>query len=175
MGFFGAIDGRWTWLGGDLGAVSQQGSSGPGGQALIGYKFSEWDIALAGDIQGLLTTITHFQGGLQTNEFTRQHVDLEAGYSRADWRLSGGLRGFHFFQGVTYAAPTLAAYYQRTVYGIGPKVGFGGRIPFGDSPWSIVGGANAALLVSQFSDPATANSAAAATGCSCRSSTASWA
>jgi len=70
-GFFGAVDGRWTWLGGDLGGASQQSTSGPAGQALIGYKFSEWDVALAGDVQGLLTTITHFQGGLQLTDTTR--------------------------------------------------------------------------------------------------------
>jgi len=66
--------------------------------------------------------------------------------------MSLGLRGFHFFQHQNYAAPTLAAYYQRDVYGFGPKVGLGGRLPFRDPAWSVVGGANAALLLAQFTD-----------------------
>ena len=54
QGFFGNIDGRWMWLGGDH--VSVPGASaditnGPGGQMLIGYKFDPtWDVALAGDV-----------------------------------------------------------------------------------------------------------------------------
>ena len=44
QGFFGSIDGRWMWLGGDP-VVTSQGSSaqtgsGPGGQLMLGYKIS---------------------------------------------------------------------------------------------------------------------------------------
>ena len=54
QGFFGNIDGRWMWLGGDR--ISAAGgtapvTSGPGGQMLIGYKLDpRWDVALAGDV-----------------------------------------------------------------------------------------------------------------------------
>ena len=52
----------WMWLGGDP-VVTSQGSSsqsgnGPGGQMMLGYKIStNWDIALAGDVQGLMTQL----------------------------------------------------------------------------------------------------------------------
>jgi hypothetical protein len=71
---------------------------------------------------------------MQTTDFARQLVDVEAGYSGANWRLNAGLCGFHFFQHLSYDAPTLAAYYQREVYGVGPKVGVDGRIPLGTDP-----------------------------------------
>ena len=62
QGFFGNIDGRWMWLGGDKVSVpgaSADVTNGPGGQMLIGYKMDpHWDAALAGDVQGLLSHLT---------------------------------------------------------------------------------------------------------------------
>src|SRR4051812_23399616 len=68
QGFFGNVDGRWMWLGGDpigtpIGTVGRT-SSGPGGQLLIGYKLSaNWDVALAGDVQHLLHDLTKLPNG----------------------------------------------------------------------------------------------------------------
>src|SRR5438876_4468850 len=100
-GFFGNIDGRWMWLGGDnidssLGA-SALTSSGPGGQALIGFKFAKnWDAALAGDVQAMLTEITKLRNGTLSVDTNHQHFDLELGYSDGWWRLNAGLRGIRY-------------------------------------------------------------------------------
>jgi hypothetical protein len=81
LGFFGNIDGRWMWLGGDP-IVTSQGTaarttSGPGGQMLIGYKLAgPWDVALAGDVQGLLTELTKLRNGTLSVDTNHQHFDL---------------------------------------------------------------------------------------------------
>lgn len=158
QGFFGNIDGRWMWLGGDR--ISAQGgtapvTNGPGGQMLIGYKLTpHWDVALAGDVQGLLTTLTQFRNGTLSVDTNHQHFDLEAGYSNDWWRLNAGLRGIHYRQGATYSGPGFGGYDQREMYGIGPKVGVGVRLPVSDS-WAVVGGADAALLYTSYADTGT--------------------
>ena len=101
IGMFGHIDGRWMWLGGErieTAQISEQRvTNGPGGQALVGYKLSpEWDVALAGDVQGMLTQITQLRGGTLSTDANHQHFDLEVGYSGDWWRLNGGLRGLRF-------------------------------------------------------------------------------
>jgi hypothetical protein len=105
QGFFGHIDGRWMWLGGDK-ITSSAGTApitdGPGGQMLIGYKLDpHWDVALAGDVQGLLGTLTKFQNGTLSVDTNHQHFDLELGYSSGWWRVNAGLRGIHYKQGGT--------------------------------------------------------------------------
>jgi outer membrane protein OmpA-like peptidoglycan-associated protein len=155
QGFFGNIDGRWMWLGSDritVGGASSDVTNGPGGQIMIGYKLDPfWDVALAGDVQGLLSHLTKFQNGTLSVDTNHQHFDLELGYSRDWWRLNGGLRGIHYRQGATYNVTTLAGYDQREMYGIGPKVGVGARLPIADS-WAVVGGADAALLYTSFNE-----------------------
>ena len=155
QGFFGNIDGRWMWLGGDR--ISAQGgtapvTNGPGGQMLIGYKLDpHWDVALAGDVQGLLSHLTQFRNGTLSVDTNHQHFDLEAGYSNEWWRVNAGLRGIHYRQGAVYSIPGSAGSDQREMYGIGPKIGVGVRVPVSES-WAVVGGADAALLYTSFAD-----------------------
>jgi hypothetical protein len=155
-GFFGHIDGRWMWLGGDQiktwqGAAAPS-TSGPGGQALLGFKMSaHWDIALAGDIQSLIAEVTKFRNGTLSVDTRHQHVDLELGYSEDWWRVSFGLRGIHYNQGAMYNVPGFAGYDQREMYGIGPKAGFGARLSLSDN-WAVIGGADAALVYASFND-----------------------
>lgn len=155
QGFFGNIDGRWMWLGGDRissSAGTAPVTNGPGGQMLIGYKLDpRWDVALAGDVQGLLSTLTQFRNGTLSVDTNHQHFDLEAGYSTAWWRVNAGLRGIHYRQGAVYNIPGFAGADQREMYGIGPKVGVGVRLPVSES-WAVVGGADAALLYTSFAD-----------------------
>lgn len=155
QGFFGNIDGRWMWLGGDRissSAGTAPVTNGPGGQMLIGYKLDpRWDVALAGDVQGLLSTLTQFRNGTLSVDTNHQHFDLEAGYSTAWWRVNAGLRGIHYRQGAVYNIPGFAGADQREMYGIGPKVGVGVRLPVSER-WAVVGGADAALLYTSFAD-----------------------
>jgi hypothetical protein len=157
QGFFGNIDGRWMWLGGDR-IVTPQGAasrttSGPGGQMLIGYKLStNWDVALAGDVQGLLTELTKLRNGTLSVDTNHQHFDLEVGYSNGWWRVNAGLRGIHYNQLAAYNVQgVFVGYDVRDMYGIGPKVGAGARWAVSDN-WAIVGGADAALLYTSFLD-----------------------
>jgi hypothetical protein len=156
LGFFGNIDGRWMWLGGDP-IVTSQGTasrttSGPGGQMLIGYKLAgPWDVALAGDVQGLLTELTKLRNGTLSVDTNHQHFDLEVGYSRDWWRINFGLRGIHYNQSAAYNVPTFVGYDVRDMYGIGPKAGVGARWAVSED-WAIVGGADAALLMTSFAD-----------------------
>ena len=158
VGFFGNIDGRWMWLRGD-GVVTQgtagQTASGPGGQMLIGYKIDpHWDVALAGDVQGMITELTKLRNGTLSVDTNHQHFDLEVGYSSGWWRLNAGLRGIHYNQVVGYDFGSFGTYDQREMYGIGPKLGVGARWAFTDS-WAVTGGADAALLATSFSDTGT--------------------
>lgn len=156
QGFFGSLDGHWMWLGGDpvqtsQGSTSQSGN-GPGGQMMLGYKIStNWDIALAGDVQGLMTQLTKMQNGVITIDTTHQHFDLEAGFSDGWWRVNAGLRGIHYTQTIAYNLVNFGGYDTREIYGIGPKIGAGARWGVSDN-WSIVGGADAALLFGSFYD-----------------------
>jgi hypothetical protein len=158
-GFFGAVDGRWMWLGGDrvengLGGPTRA-TSGPGGQVLVGYKFdSRWDVALAGGVQQLLTDITQFRNGRLSLDMNNQHVDLEAGYTTGNWRFSAGLRGIRHLHGVTYNTPGLAGYDQREIWGLGVKAGVGTRQEIDDN-FALVGGVDAALVFGQFWDSGT--------------------
>ena len=155
QGFFGSIDGRWMWLGGD--PTSSQGGTArtgdaPGGQLMLGYKLSaDWDVALAGDVQGLMTELTKLRNGTLSVDTNHQHFDLEAGYSQDWWRLNAGLRGIHYVQVGFYNTTALAGYNNREMYGIGPKVGAGARWPL-SANWALIGGANAALLYTSFAD-----------------------
>jgi outer membrane protein OmpA-like peptidoglycan-associated protein len=156
QGFFGSIDGRWMWLGGDPLATAQgsaaQTGSGPGGQLMLGYKIStNWDIALAGDVQGLMTQVTKMQNGVITVDGTHQHFDLEAGYSENWWRVNAGLRGIHYNQTIGYNFVNFGGSDTREIYGIGPKIGAGARWGVSDS-WAVVGGADAALLYASYYD-----------------------
>jgi outer membrane protein OmpA-like peptidoglycan-associated protein len=156
QGFFGSIDGRWMWLGGDP-VVTSQGSlaqtgNGPGGQLMLGYKIStNWDIALAGDVQGLMTQLTKMQNGIITFDGSHQHFDLEAGYSGNWWRVNAGLRGIHYNQIIGYNFINFAGSDSRDIYGIGPKIGVGARWGVSDN-WAVVGGADAALLYASYTD-----------------------
>jgi len=155
QGFFGNIDGRWMWLGGDKVSVpgaSADVTNGPGGQMLIGYKLDpSWDVALAGDVQGLLSHLTKLQNGTLSVDTNHQHFDLELGYSDGWWRVSGGLRGIHYRQGATYAIAPVSGFDQREMYGIGPKIGAGIRLPISEN-WGVIGGADAALLYTSFNE-----------------------
>lgn len=156
QGFFGAVDGRWMWLGGDrveygLGS-SVNSTNGPGGQVLIGYRFdSQWDIALAGAVQQLLSELTKFRNGTLSVDTTFQNFDLEVGYSSGNWRYSAGLRGFHYLQGVSYNAPPMVGFDQREIYGLGLKAGVGTRQPLDDT-YALVGGIDGALVMGSFAD-----------------------
>jgi outer membrane protein OmpA-like peptidoglycan-associated protein len=155
QGFFGNIDGRWMWLGGDrvvIGGATAAITDGPGGQMLVGYKFDpHWDAALAGDVQGLLTTLTKFQNGTLSVDTNHQHFDLELGYSDGWWRVNGGLRGIHYRQSASYSILPISGFDQRDMYGIGPKIGFGARVPISEN-WGVIGGADAALLYTSFNE-----------------------
>ena len=154
-GFFGHIDGRWMWLGGDKissSAATAPITDGPGGQMLIGFKFDpHWDVALAGDVQGLLGHLTKFQNGTLSVDTNHQHFDLELGYSSGWWRVNAGLRGIHYKQGATYNIPGFAGYDQREMYGIGVKAGIGVRLPIADR-WAVIGGADAAILYTNYTE-----------------------
>ena len=156
QGFFGSIDGRWQWLGGDptgspQGSAAQSGN-GPGGQIMLGYKIStNWDIALAGDVQGLMTSLTKLQNGTLSVDGNHEHFDLEAGYSDRWWRVNAGLRGIHYWQGISYNLTNFVGSDSRDIYGIGPKIGAGARWGVSDG-WAVVGGANAALLYASYID-----------------------
>ena len=156
QGFFGAIDGRWMWIGGDrvensLGSATNV-TNGPGGQLLVGYKLDpNWDIALAGGIQQLLSEVTRIRGGTRSVDTNHQHIDLEVGYSRDDWRINFGLRGVHYLMAVTYNVPGFAGYDQRELYGLGPKTGIVARFPLSDT-FTLVGGLDAALVMTNFVD-----------------------
>ena len=64
-------------------------TNGPGGQMLIGYKLDpHWDVALAGDVQGLLSHLTQVPNGTLSVDTNHQHFDLEAGYSNEWWRVN---------------------------------------------------------------------------------------
>ena len=158
QGFFGNIDGRWMWLGGDkvsVAGASAAVTNGPGGQMLIGYKFDpHWDAALAGDVQGLLTTLTKLQNGTLSVDTNHQHFDLEVGYSDGWWRVNGGLRGIHYKQAASYSIPPASGFDQRDMYGIGPKIGVGARLPISEN-WGVIGGADAALLYTSFNETGT--------------------
>ncbi|MBS0522865.1 MAG: OmpA family protein [Proteobacteria bacterium] len=158
QGFFGNIDGRWMWLGGNrvsIPGASADVTNGPGGQMLIGYKLDpHWDVALAGDVQGLLSHLTKLQNGTLSVDTNHQHFDLELGYSNGWWRVDGGLRGIHYRQGATYAIAPLTGYDQREMYGIGPKIGAGIRLPVSEN-WAVVGGADAALVYTSFVETGT--------------------
>ena len=156
QGFFGAIDGRWMWLGGDridnnFGGAAPT-TNGPGGQLLLGFKLSlEWDVALAGGIQQMLTELTRIQGGTLSLDTNKQHVDLEVGYSQDTWRANFGLRGLHYLQTVNFNSPQLSGFDQREMYGIGPKAGIGARFPI-DESFAIIGGLDGALVYTNFID-----------------------
>ncbi len=155
QGFFGSIDGRWMWLGGD--PTSAQGSTArtgnaPGGQLMLGYKLSnDWDVALAGDVQGLMTELTKLRNGTLSVDTNHQHFDLEAGFSGDWWRVNAGLRGIHYVQVASYNTTAFSGYDNREMYGIGPKVGVGARWALSQT-WALVGGADAALLYTSFAD-----------------------
>src|SRR5262249_20207749 len=84
----------------------RRSSNGTGGQPMIGYKLSStFDVALAGDVQGLLTTLTTFQNGTLSVDMNHQHFDLEAGFSNDYLRMNVGLRGIHYTEGATYNTP----------------------------------------------------------------------
>jgi hypothetical protein len=155
LGFFGHIDGRWMWLGGDrvtVGGAAAAVTDGPGGQFMIGYKLDpSWDVALAGDVQGLLSHLTKLQNGTLSVDTNHQHFDLELGFSRDWWRVNGGLRGIHYRQNANYVIPPISGFDQREMYGIGPKVGVGARLPISES-WAVVGGADAALLYANYTE-----------------------
>jgi outer membrane protein OmpA-like peptidoglycan-associated protein len=108
-------------------------------------------VALAGDVQGLLSHLTKLQNGTLSVDTNHQHFDLELGYSNGWWRVDGGLRGIHYRQGATYAIAPVAGYDQREMYGIGPKIGAGIRVPMSES-WAVVGGADAALVYTSFAE-----------------------
>jgi outer membrane protein OmpA-like peptidoglycan-associated protein len=157
QGFFGSIDGRWMWLGGDptssQGGTARTGNA-PGGQLMLGYKLStEWDVALAGDVQGLMTELTKLRNGTLSVDTNHQHFDLEAGYSGDWWRVNAGLRGIHYVQVGTYSTTAFSGYDNREMYGIGPKVGTGARLALSQN-WALVGGADAAILYTSFADNA---------------------
>ncbi|HLG47588.1 MAG TPA: Lpg1974 family pore-forming outer membrane protein [Reyranella sp.] len=158
QGFFGNIDGRWMWLGGDKVSVpgaSADVTNGPGGQIMIGYKMdAHWDAALAGDVQGLLSHLTKLQNGTLSVDTNHQHFDLELGYSDGWWRVDAGLRGIHYKQGATYAIAPVSGFDQRDMYGIGPKIGGGIRLPISEN-WGVIGGADAALLYTSFNEMGT--------------------
>lgn len=158
QGFFGNVDGRWMWLGGDkvsIPGAAADITNGPGGQMLIGYKLDpHWDVALAGDVQGLLSHLTKLQNGTLSVDTNHQHFDLELGYSDGWWRVDGGLRGIHYRQGATYSIMPVSGFDQRDMYGIGPKIGAGIRLPVSDS-WAVVGGADAALVYTSYADTGT--------------------
>jgi hypothetical protein len=119
---------------------------------MLGYKISDnWDVALAGDVQGLMTELTKLQNGTLSVDTNHQHFDLEAGYSDRWWRVNAGLRGIHYRQIGSYNVIGFVGYDSREMYGIGPKVGAGARWALSDS-WALVGGANAALLYTFFSE-----------------------
>jgi Outer membrane protein and related peptidoglycan-associated (lipo)proteins len=156
LGMFGHIDGRWMWLGGErietAQITEQRITNGPGGQALVGYKLSrQWDVALASDVQGMLTQITQLRGGTLSTDANRQHFDLEVGYSGDWWRINGGLRGLRFAQYASLNIPGANSNAQRMIMGIGPKVGFGARGALTDS-WAIIGGLDMALLYGMIDD-----------------------
>ena len=161
QGFFGAVDGRWMWLGGarvenQLGAATNA-TNGPGGQVLVGYKFDPtWDVALAGGVQQMLSEITKFRNGTMSVDTNNQHVDLEVGYTTGNWRYNAGLRGIHYLQGVNINAAPMMGYDQREFYGIGPKVGVGVRYPLDDN-FAVVGGLDAALIYASFADTGSGN------------------
>jgi outer membrane protein OmpA-like peptidoglycan-associated protein len=155
QGFFGNIDGRWMWLGGDKVSVpgaAADVTNGPGGQMLIGYKLDpHFDVALAGDVQGLLSHLTKLQNGTLSVDTNHQHFDLELGYSDGWWRVNGGLRGIHYRQNATYSIVPVSGFDQRDMYGIGPKIGAGIRLPISEN-WGVVGGADAALVYTSYAD-----------------------
>lgn len=156
QGFFGSIDGRWMWLGGDP-VVTAQGTSGqtanaPSGQMMLGYKVSpHWDFALSGDVQGLMTQLTKFQNGTLSVDNNHQHFNLEAGYSDTWWRVNAGLRGIHYQETIGYNFVGFSGYDYREIYGIGPKIGAGARWGLSDN-WALIGSANAALLYASYAD-----------------------
>lgn len=155
-GFFGSIDGRWMWLGGDPVVTSQgsaaQAANGPGGQMMLGYRVSpNWDFALAGDVQGLMSELTKLRNGTLQVDTNHQHFDLEVGYSDRWWRINAGLRGIHYNEVVAYNVIGFAGYDEREMYGIGPKLGAGARWEISEN-WALVGGADAALLYTFYSD-----------------------
>lgn len=153
QGFFAHLDGRWMWGGDRLDStLIGRSSNGPGGQAMIGYKMTPtFDVALAGDVQGLLTTLTTFQNGTLSVDMNHQHFDLEAGFSNEHVRVNAGLRGIHYYEGATYYSSGGSSSNQRDMLGIGPKIGIGGALPLSDT-WSLIGEADAALVYTQFSD-----------------------
>ena len=156
QGFFGAVDGRWMWLGGDriessLGSGTNA-TNGPGGQVLVGYRFDgRWDVALAGGVQQMLSELTQFRNGRLSVDTNRQHVDLEIGYSTGDWRYSFGLRGVHHLQSVSYNAVPAVGIDQRDIWGLGVKAGIGGRFPLSES-LALIGGVDGALVYANFID-----------------------
>ena len=155
QGFFGNIDGRWMWLGGDRVSVpgaSADVTNGPGGQMLIGYKLDpHWDVALAGDVQGLLSHLTKLQqrhalGRHQPPAF-RSRARLQRRLVAREWRPARHpLR-----QGAAYSIAPVAGFDQREMYGIGPKIGVGVRLPISEN-WGVIGGADAALLYTSFNE-----------------------
>lgn len=158
-GFFGAIDGRWMWLGGDridnnFGGAAPT-TNGPGGQLMMGYKFdANWDVALAGGVQQMITEVTKIRGGTLSLDTSHQHVDLEVGYSQDNWRLNAGLRGLHYTMGVNYSGLPASGYDRREMYGIGPKAGVAGRFAVSES-YAVIGGLDAALVYANFVDSGT--------------------
>ena len=158
-GFFGAIDGRWMWLGGDRIDNSFGGAApttnGPGGQLLMGYKFDgHWDMALAGGVQQMITEVTKIRGGTLSLDTNHQHIDLEVGYSQDNWRLNAGLRGLRYKMGVNYNSLPASGYDQREMSGIGPKAGIAGRFAISES-YALIGGLDAALVYTNFVDSGT--------------------
>ncbi len=158
-GFFGAIDGRWMWLGGDridnnFGGAAPT-TNGPGGQLMMGFKFDgNWDVALAGGVQQMITEVTKIRGGTLSLDTNHQHVDLEVGYSQDNWRFNAGLRGLHYMMGVNYNSLPASGYDQREMYGIGPKAGFSARFALSES-YAVIGGLDAALVYTNFMDSGT--------------------
>src|SRR4029079_14709524 len=51
----------------------------------------------------------------------------------------------------SYSVPPLSGFDYREMYGIGPKVRFGARLPLSDS-WGAGGGADEALLYTNYTD-----------------------
>lgn len=159
--FFGSVTGmyspgglarEWSFEGRPARSWEFEGVGGGGiVNARLGYRFSDWDVALYGQYANLSSGDVSRLGGWDGYLSAAQHtIDLEAGY-----RLSGARHDTRLFAGLRYAAwnndvfsptPARAVTVSHDFEGLGPKAGFQGETGLGSSGYTIEYGAAASLL-----------------------------
>lgn len=145
-GFFGSLTGsyilqdptnEWQLYGPDIGGGTNEANVGDGwvGRAVIGYRWSDWDFAFAGQFadfsEGPASTGTPGTGFISADQWA---LDAQMGYNTAigksDVRFAFGVRYAEWHNDVD---PGLDRSVSHDFNGIGPMIEFDGSTRLSDS------------------------------------------